>query len=311
MPKDRNYDPKIFRLISILNRLDSSGRVLSKDLTEEFNVSMRTVQRDIGLLNMAGFLLDSPKKGVYTFIEGFSLKKMRLTNQDASLLTLFFDIAKSLGSNFEESFRGIFARVLTQECESPFYVKMPDGMKIPRDHPFLKEIEEAIAESEKILIHYKSHHKEGDYRLCPLKIIYMDGSWYLLAHPEGKVWLTKFRLEHITSVENIGGHFVPPQNLKAILDESINILFPDKRDKTVTLRVNRDIARYFKKRKYFPLQKIKKTNKDGSLIIETKVGNFAEILPVIFRWLPNINVIAPPNLKDQVKKEIKTYLRGI
>lgn len=311
MPKDRDYDPKIFRLIDILNRLDSSGRVLSKDLTEEFNVSMRTVQRDIELLNRAGFLLDSPKKGVYTFIEGFSLKKMRLTNQDASLLTLFFDIAKSLGPNFEESFRGIFAKVLAQEYESPYYVKMPDGLKIPKDHPFLREIEEAVDGSEKILIHYKSHDKEGDYRLCPLKIICMDGSWYLLAHPEGKEWLTKFRLENITSVENIGGHFVPPQNLKTILDESINILFPDKRDKTVTLRIGKEVARYFKKRRYFPLQKIKKTNKDGSLIVETKIGNFAEILPVIFRWLPNINVIAPPGLKDQVKKEIKTYLRGI
>jgi len=311
MVKNRDYDKKIFRLINILNRLDSEGRVLSRDLTEEFSVSMRTVQRDIELLNMAGFLLNSPKKGVYTFAEGFSLKKMKLTNQDASLLTLFFDIAKSLGPNFEESFRSIFSKVLAQEHESPFYVKMPDGLKIPRSHPFLKDIEEAIDESEKILIHYKSHNKEGDYRLCPLKILFIDGFWYLLAHPEGKKWLTKFRLENITSVENVGGHFVPPNNLKTILDESVNILFPEKRDKTVTLRVDKEAARYFKQRIYFPKQKIKKSNKDGSLIVETKIGSYEEILPVIFRWIPNINVITPSDLKDRLKKEIKTYIGKI
>ena len=311
MAKNRDYDKKIFRLINILNRLDAQGRVNSRDLTDEFSVSMRTIQRDIELLNMAGFLLDSPKKGVYTFAEGFSLKKMRLTNQDASLLTLFFDIAKSLGPNFEESFRGIFAKILTQEQDSPFYVKMPDGLKIPKDYPFLKEIEKAIDESEKILIQYKSHDKEGDYRLCPLKILFVDGFWYLLAHPEGKKWLTKFRLENITSVENIGGHFVSPQNLKTILDESINILFPEKRDKIVILRVDKEAARYFKQRTYFPKQKIKKSNKDGSLILETKVNNYHEILPVIFRWIPNISVIAPSDLKDRIKKEIKTYLGKI
>lgn len=311
MTKNRDYDKKIFRLVNILNRLDSEKCVYSRNLTEEFNVSMRTIQRDIELLNMAGFLLNSTKKGAYTFAEGFSLKKMRLTNQDASLLTLFFDIARSLGPNFEESFRSIFSKVLAQEHESPFYVKIPEGLNIPRNYPFLKKIEEAIDGSEKILIHYKSHIKEGDYKLCPLKVIFIDGFWYLLAHPEGKKWLTKFRLENITSVENIGGYFVPPQNLRTILDESINILFPDKRDKVVALRIDKEITRYFKKRKYFPLQRIKKTNKDGSLIVETKVGNYEEILPVIFRWIPNISVAAPLDLKEKVIQEIKKYLGKI
>jgi len=76
----------------------------------------------------------------------------------------------------------------------------------------------------------------------------------------------------------------------------------------VILRIDKEIARYFKKRRYFPLQKIHKTNKDGSLIIETKVGNHAEIMPMIYRWIPHINAIAPQDLKDKVKGEIKTYL---
>ncbi|MBU2102990.1 MAG: transcriptional regulator [Candidatus Omnitrophica bacterium] len=311
LPKDRGYDKKVFRLISVLNKLDREGKVYSRILAEEFNVSMRTIQRDLELLNMTGFLLDSPEKGLYKFSEGFSLKKMKLTNEEASLLTVLFEITKSLGGNFEKSFRGIMAKVLSEEYDSPFYIKMPQGMKISKDHPFIKEIEEAIDECEKIAIHYKSHEKEGDYRLCPLKIMFFDGFWYLLAHPEGKKWLTKFRIENITKVETVGGHFTSPKNLKAILDESINILFPDTRDKVVTLRLDKEIARYFKKRRYFPLQKIKKTNKDGALIVETKVGNFAEILPVIFRWIPHISVTSPVALRDEVKKRVEEFIKKL
>lgn len=309
LPKNKDYDKKIFRLISILNKLDSEGKVYSRTLADEYNVSMRTIQRDLELLNMTGFLLDSPDKGLYKFIEGFSLKKMKLTNEEASLLTVLFEITKSLGSNFEESFRKILAKVLSQEYDSPFYIKMPDGLKIPKDYPFMATLEEAIDYCEKITIHYKSHEKEGDYKLCPLKIIFFDGFWYLLAKPEDKNWLIKFRLENILSVESIGGHFLPPKNLKTILDQSVNILFPEKRDKKVTLKVDKEAARYFKKKIYLPLQKIKKVNKDGSLIVETKVSQFAEIMPVILRWIPYVVIETPKNFKKEVKCIVAKYLR--
>ena len=309
LPKDRNYDKKVFRLISILNKLDREGKVYSRELSDEFNVSMRTIQRDLELLNMTGFLLDCPDKGLYKFSDGFSLKKMKLTNEEASLLTVLFEMTKSLGGSFEESFRRLLAKVLSQEYESPFYIKMPDGLKIPKDYPFMADLEEAIDECSKISIHYKSHEKEGDYNICPLKIIFFDGFWYLLANPDGKNWLIKFRLENIQSVEAIGGHFTPPRNLKSILDERVNILFTDKRDKKVTLKVDKEAARYFKKKTYLPLQKIKKTNKDGSLIVETKVSQILEIMPVVLRWIPYVVIESPKNFKEEVRRAVAGYLK--
>ena len=311
IPKDKDFDKKIFRLISILNRLSGEGRVFSRELSNEFNVSMRTIQRDLELLNMTGFLLDSPEKGTYRFAEGFSLKKMKLTSDEASLLTVLYEITKSLGNRFEGSFRNILTKVLSQEFDSPFYIKMPDSIKIPKDYPFMRDLESAIDDCRKISIHYKSHDKEKDYKICPLKIIFFDGFWYLLANPDSKNWLIKFRLENIQSLESVEGHFTPPRNLKSILDESVNIFFPDKRDKKVVLKIDVEAARYFRKRTYFPLQKIKRVHQDGSLTVETRVAQLMEIMPVVLRWIPHVVVEIPKDFRDEVEKIVAGYLKKI
>ncbi|MBU0896722.1 MAG: HTH domain-containing protein, partial [Candidatus Omnitrophica bacterium] len=57
--KNKSYDKKIFRLLFILNKLETRKKVSTSDLAKEFNVSLRTVQRDIELLSMAGFPLIS------------------------------------------------------------------------------------------------------------------------------------------------------------------------------------------------------------------------------------------------------------
>ena len=48
--KNRDYRKKLSRLVRILNRLETEGKVAPRQLAEEFNVSMRTAQRDLELI---------------------------------------------------------------------------------------------------------------------------------------------------------------------------------------------------------------------------------------------------------------------
>ena len=75
MPKHGQFDKKFFRILTTVRKLAEGENVSSRDLADEFNVSIRTVQRDIELLNMAGFLVVSPEKGYHTFEEGYSLRE--------------------------------------------------------------------------------------------------------------------------------------------------------------------------------------------------------------------------------------------
>jgi len=49
----RQYEERIFRILMILKRLQK-GPVKTRELAEEFKVSARTVQRDIGILERIG-----------------------------------------------------------------------------------------------------------------------------------------------------------------------------------------------------------------------------------------------------------------
>lgn len=312
LPKKGDYDKRIHRLLSILNRLDSGRKVLSRELAEEFNVSIRSIQRDIAILTSTGFLISSSQKGVYAFEEGYSLKKMKLTNEEASLLTFLCEISQSLGDKFSGSFESIFKKVIQQEFDSPFYAKMPEGVKLDNRQPFVKDLEEAIDECQQIEFSYLS---QGDivksYKADPLKIIYFDGFWYLMARIGAKDKIFKFRLEKIKDLKILRSDFVPPKNLKIMLDQSVNIWFSENRDKKVTLKVDKLVAQYFKQKTYFPVQKIIKTNKDGSLIIETRTNQYEEIMHIIMHWIPHIKVIAPKELIGEVKKRLNAYLKII
>ena len=310
-PKNKSYDKKIFRLVYILNKLDAGRKVSTRQLAEEFNVTLRTVQRDLELLNMTGFPLISLEKGAHSFLEGFSLKKVETTKEEASLLSFLHEIAKSLGESFEESFRGILHKVLAKGTESPFYVKVPKGVKLDRELPHVKELQLAIEECRKVDMDYLTPEGEKSYRVDPLKIIYFDGFWYLLLRVDGENQTRKFRLERIKKLEVLDEYFVLPENLKTMLDQSVNIWFAEKRDKKVVLKVHKDAGHFFKQRVYFPLQKIKKENKNGSLTIETKVSHYMEVITTIFQWIPYVKVIEPKELKKEIRGIVKGYVKAL
>src|ERR1035437_9732067 len=120
--KNKDYHKKLYRLVRILNRLETEGKVAPVELADEFNVSMRTAQRDLELINMAEFPLVSMTKGSYTFMPGFSLKQLPMSSEEASLLAFLCEIAKSMGGSFEKSFRSLHSKVvLSSNGTSPFH----------------------------------------------------------------------------------------------------------------------------------------------------------------------------------------------
>lgn len=308
MSSKTQYDKKIFRLMSILALLDSRKTVLTRDLAQQFNVSIRTIQRDIELLDMTGFLVTPLDKGQYAFAEGFSLAKMKLSEREASLLAFFQEISSSLGGEFKKVYSGLLHKVLNSHLESPYYVKMPHVEFKRDDLGFWKELEVAIESSKKVTILYQKDGSAKEYGLNPLKLVNYEGFWYLLAFKDEQKGIRTFRLDRVKAVEMLDKSFVVPKNLHTMLNQSTNVWFSGKRDKTIVLRVSSEIADFFKKKEYIPLQKILKEAKDGSITVEGRVGNEMEVIPTVLHWIPYITVVSPSSLKDRITQDLKRYL---
>jgi predicted DNA-binding transcriptional regulator YafY len=308
--KNKNYDKKIFRLLYILNKLDSGGNVLTSELAKEFNVSSRTVQRDLELLNMAGFPLTPLAKGEHSFADGFSLKKLMLSKEEASLLSFMYEVAKTLGRDFEESFGNVLKKILTPESEPLFYAKIPEGIKMDKKYPFMNDLKEAVTAHKKVEIHYVTEDNDKHFIIHPFRVIFFDGFWYLLARSDAEGRIIKLRIECIKDIKVLSSGFKVPGNLKAMLDDSINVWFSDQRNKRVVLTIEKEAARFFKAKKHLPLQKILSEEKDGSLVIETMVSHDMEVAPTVFLWLPYVRVISPKKLGDDIRGIIRDYLKA-
>ena len=297
---------KLTRLLYELNALDK-GPIRLKDMAAETGVTVRTLERDMNDIQEADFPLWNPDPGVYAFVEGFSLERMKLSSAEASILVLMSDMASSLGGNFGHSFT-MLNRLLAAPQDNPFFIKMNSG-EMYKDTPITRTLEECVRGREWVTICYKGG-KMADYLMRPLKLMWVEGFWYLLALTTDDK-LLKFRLEKITSAKATNKPFKYNKNIDKILRESTNIWFEKDRPLEVTLEVSAECAKYFKRKTYFPLQKVEKELKDGRIVISCKAAKEEEILPTILHWLPHIKIVSPTSLHKRVKDVLKDYLRSV
>ena len=298
---------KITRLLYELNALDK-GPITLTDMAAEVGVCVRTLQRDMNDIDDAEFPILSSEPGVYAFVEGFSLERMKLTSEEASILVLMSDMASSLGGNFGHSFTMLKNRLLSPAQDNPFFIKMSSG-EIYKDTPITRTLEECVRGREWVNICYKGG-KKACYPVRPLKLMWVEGFWYLLALTNDDK-LLKFRLEKISSAKEMGKFFKYNKNIDKILKESTNVWFEKERPLAVTLEVSAECAKYFKRKLYFPLQKVEKELKGGRIVLSCKAAKEEEILPTLLHWLPHIKVVSPTSLHKRVKEVLNDYLRSV
>lgn len=294
---------KISRLIYILNELDK-GAIFLPRIANDLGVTLRTIQRDLHILEDARFPLTNIRKGTYCFVEGFSLGRASVTAREAAMLALTADMAYSLGGPFTDTYRTLHDKVLGHQAESPFFIKITQGQAF-KDQKLVKNLEEAISKRKHIVIEYENSKLSGR-KISPLKIVWFDGFWYLLAYGKDETIL-KLRLDKIQDAKLSDTTFIPHAPLEKILNDSASIWFEENRKHKVRLIINAQVAKYFEKRTYFPKQEIVKTAKDGTLTIKCAVGRYEEILPTILQWMPHILVQEPKELIDLITKKVNAF----
>jgi len=306
-------DKKYFRILNIISRLNT-GPVKISDLAAEFNISIRSVQRDLERINMTGFGLDTFQKGVYQFAPGISLRDLKLSNEQISVLVLMHDMAAQMGGTLETAFDKIFSRLTSSSgFDSPFHAIIQRARQT-LDAGIQKDLEFAIENRRKIKIAYESRGKKSDRELSPLKLIFSDGFFYLLAakadSQKADAFL-KYRADKITKLDILNAEFTPPSKkaMARLLDGATSIWgVTASRGLRVRLRLKGPAADFFKSKEVFPRQKTIKEN-SRYLILESAAAHPMEIIPHVLQWLPDITVLEPASLKNEIKDRIAAYLR--
>src|SRR6266849_1357151 len=88
------------RLLAIVLELQRKGQQRAEDLAVTFEVSKRTLYRDMQALSEAGVPIIAIQKKGYSLAHGYFLPPLRFTTEEALILALGSDF---MGHNFDDS----------------------------------------------------------------------------------------------------------------------------------------------------------------------------------------------------------------
>jgi len=119
---------RLSRLIAILTDLQTSKVVTSSTLAQKFGVSVRTIYRDIRVLEQAGVPIIAEERKGYTLMEGYRIPPVMFTEREANALITVEQLVQknsdsSLAREYSEAVNKIKAVLVNStkyKAELPF-----------------------------------------------------------------------------------------------------------------------------------------------------------------------------------------------
>ena len=302
-----DYDRTVTRLITILSKFSHNEIVNPKDLAEEFNVSIRTIQKDLKEKLMPNFPIYMHKKGEYRLSEGASITKSNLTNDEMIILSLALSKFKDV-SDFDITTDNLLKKLLKPNLNNPYFMKYEDIEDLDIDSKIIQTIEDAIEYSNIIEINTKN----GSKIVEAYKVVNYGGIWYLFARDTKDSKVKTFMISKIKSVNLTSEKYTFPKHvIEQMLQKAHSPYYQDGNTYNVKVKVDSEISHFFEQKEFLQSQEIEEKLEDGSLIINFEISHDEDIDNIIKSWLPHIEIIEPIRFKEKLKNELKDYLLKI
>lgn len=293
-----NHDTWVYRLAQMLVKLNQGEKLNPQALADEFGVNLRTIQRD---LNVRFAYLPIQKTDGYYHLDPTFLGK--LSTKDVDRFAGLAGVRGLFPSLSDDFLRDIF----DTRIQAAVVVKGHNYENLAGKEAAFCTLEQAIVVRQHIEFDYQKDAGIKSYTgVAPFKLINHKGIWYLAARDEDK--LKSFSFAKIENLRLMESHFPADFNIDKQLTEDDGIWLNDDK-KEIVLKIAKDVAGYFKRRKLIANQIIEKELEDGGLIISAKVGHTNQVVPIVRYWIPHVRIISPEGLQAEMEAELSAYLR--
>ena len=295
--KAKNYTKTLSILLNLINRFYIGESLSTTDIEKIYEISKRSAQRYIKYLKEAGFNIKNKNRKYY--LENI------IDEDKETIFEAIESIVKNAG--IEKEVFPLLKKLKLISEENIFYSKL-DIEKI--EITTFKKIEEAIKNKKLLKIKYKIDNNIYNMKIKPLKISNFEGYWYVNALNHKNKYRT-YHIKSIQELEIINEHFEVKENILKNLDKAVNIWYdPTVKPFLVELFADKDATKYLERISISKTQKIIKHN-DGTSVIYLEITHKNEIIRKILMWLPNIKVIEPQWLKEEIDNIITSYKENL
>ncbi len=304
---------KFQSLIIILNKLDSTESVTVNSLMNDLEVSERTAHRYINTLQVAGFPIGySRLKRSYAFDEGFSLRKPNLSVEEMLALALAKKVLGNFGSGIDKSITSIENKLLSKKADLPKHIILSAATPSSESDQYLGAIERAVKNFQTIEITYDAVHSNdvSQRKVNPYYLFYLfpETFWYLRGYCHLAKANRTFALDRISSLKVLDEHFLPKPVVPENEVYSSFGAWLDGEPTEVILVFGKEIKSQVLRKKWHQSQKEKEL-KDGRLQLTFNIKGVGAMKKWIYQWIPYVEVVAPNELKRDLKKELGMALK--
>lgn len=286
------------RLFKILYHLLEKGQTTAPKLAEEFEVSVRTIYRDIDALSEAGIPVytEAGRNGGIRLMNHFVLDKSILSGEEKQEILMALQSVTAV-----QNIKG--SRTL-QKLSAMFHLDSENWLEVDfsrwgnqePDNEKFELLKSAVIHCRNVKIHYAGASGTIDERIVqPYKLSYKSNAWYLKTFCTKKQNWRIFKLNRILDFKILNEHF--PR--RSVLEE------PDvfkKEYREITLQFPKETA-YRIYDEFDPTQI--RCLADGNFIVSVKMPEDAWLTGFLLSFGAQVDILAPADLKKTIAKQAK------
>lgn len=210
---------RIDRLTAILIQLQTKRIVKAEEIAERFEISLRTVYRDVKALMEAGVPIGSEAGKGYFIVDGYHLPPVMFSQQEASaMLTAGKLVEKMTDESIRKAYESALLKIksVLNESEKDLLENLQSSIAVFRNSrqaeepssQYMSEVQRAIAQRCVMVMHYESVSLERSQReVEPIGIVYYSGHWHMIAWCRLRNGYRDFRIDLIQSLKDKGERF--------------------------------------------------------------------------------------------------------
>lgn len=286
------------RLFRILYYILEKGKVTANELADKFEVSVRTIYRDIDSISSAGIPIYAlqGKGGGIEIAEDFVLSKSLLSENEKQQIMSALQGLDNTTIQRENELLTKLSALFKMKNTSWIEVDFNNWQNNKMYEKTFDDIKSAILSKNIIsFTYFSSNEKETDRSVKPVRLLFKSQDWYLYALC---LLRNDFRYFKLSRIKNLDIHTEK-------FDDSFEDILLKKEvphENTVNIKVkfNRKVAF----RVYDELNGEITEDNDGNLYTEIQIPNNHNLYNYIFSFGDGAEVLEPKEIRRQIKEMI-------
>lgn len=220
---------KVDRLVSIIMLLLEKNRIGAQELADMFEVSPRTIYRDIDTISMAGIPVRSTSGagGGFEIMQEYKVDQKVFSAGDLSALLMGLSSLSHMmqGGELATTLAKVKSFIPADRARdielqaSQIAIDLRPWMGNADIQPYVETIKAALQQSRLLTFEYIAHHGHKTARTVePYQLVLKSSQWYFQGYCRQRNDYRLFRLSRISSLQMQAETFTPREDPKPMLD---------------------------------------------------------------------------------------------